>query len=41
MFTVTVLEIFLFEGRWVLAPAQLGAGSERVKKDTHFQKYVQ
>ena len=31
MITLTVFEIFLFEGRSVLGPAQRGAGSERVK----------
>ena len=30
MFTLTVFEILLFEGRSVLSPAQRGAGSETV-----------
>ena len=30
MFTLTVFEILLFEGRSVLGPAQQGRGSERV-----------
>ena len=32
MFTLTVFEILLFEGRSVLAPARWGAGSNRVKQ---------
>ena len=31
MFTVTVFEILLFEGRSVLSSAQRGTGSERFK----------
>ena len=32
MFTITVLEILLFEGRSILSPAQWVTGSERVNK---------
>ena len=32
MFTFTVFEIFLFQDRSVLLPAQFVAGSERVKR---------
>ena len=31
MFTLTIFEILLSEGRSVLSPAQRGTGSERVK----------
>ena len=36
MFTLTVFEILLSEGRSVLWPAQLGTGSERVKAMIYF-----
>ena len=32
MFTLTVFEILLLKGRLVLAPAQQGAGIERVNR---------
>ena len=32
MFTPTVFEILMSEGRLVLSPTQRGTGSERVKK---------
>ena len=31
MFTLTILEILMFEGGLVLLPTQVGTGSERVK----------
>ena len=36
MFTLTVFEILLSEGRSVLSPAQWGTGSERVKGKESF-----
>ena len=36
MFTLTVFEILLSEGRSVLSPAQRVTGSERVKKTLPF-----
>ena len=36
MFTLTVFEILLSDGRSVLSPAQRGTGSERVKKTYNF-----
>ena len=35
MFILTFFEILMFEGRSVLAPAQQGTGSERVKEHVH------
>ena len=34
MFTLTIFEILLFKGRWVLSPAQKGKGSKSVNKRT-------
>lgn len=36
MFTPTVLEMLMSDGRSVLSPAQRGAGSERVKFKVKF-----
>ena len=41
MFTLTVFEILLFEGRSVLGPAQRVPGSERVKFSVKIQKNIQ
>ena len=35
MFTVTVFEILLYEGRLLLSPTQRGAGNERVKQEKY------
>ena len=35
VFTVTVFEILLYEGRLLLSPAQRGAGNERVKQEKY------
>ena len=35
MFTLTVFQILLSEGRLVLWPAQRGTGSERIKQEPH------
>ena len=40
VFTVTVFEILLFEGRSVLSPAQRGTGSEKVKVSVKNQKNI-
>ena len=37
VFTVTVFEILLFEGRSVLSPDQQGTGSKRVKSNPAIQ----
>ena len=41
MFTLTVFEILLLEGRSVLTPAQHVAGSETITFSVKNQKYVQ
>ena len=38
MFTLTVFDMLLFEGRPVLAPAQWGTWSERVNKKTSLSR---
>ena len=39
VFTVTVFEILLYEGRLLLSPAQRGAGNERVKQEKYIYIY--
>ena len=40
MFTLTVFEILLSEGRSVLSPAQRGTGNERAKVSLKNQKNI-
>ena len=37
MFTLTVLEILLFDDRSVLSHAQRGTGNERIKREKDFR----
>ena len=41
IFTLTVFEILLSEGRSVLSPAERGTGSERVKVSVKNQKNIE
>ena len=40
MFTLTVFEMLLSEGRLVLSPTQQGTGSEWFKKENHFKRFI-
>ena len=40
MFTLTVFEMLLSEGRLVSSPTQRGTGSEWVKKTYHFKRFI-
>ena len=40
IFTLTVIEIFLFESRFALSPTQQGTGKERAKVSAKKQKII-